>query len=183
MSMINFIDENSYSLIIKLMSMGMTKFMLFISYLGSATALIILTIGFIILLKNKTNSTSVAINLILVFLLNRLLKIIIARPRPEVLKIVQEKGYSFPSGHTMVSTGFYGFLIYLIYKNIKSKKIKYPLIVTLAILILLIGISRVYLGAHYATDVIGGWIIGTLYLAFFIKYAYKKILKKSKKVF
>ena len=174
MSMINFIDENSYSLIIKLMSNGMTRFMLFITYLGSATALIILTIGFLLLLKNKKNSMLIAINLILVFLLNRILKIIVARPRPEVLKIVQEKGYSFPSGHSMVSTGFYGLLIYLIYKNVENKKIKYPLIVALSILILLIGISRVYLGAHYATDVIGGWIIGALYLAFFIKYVQNK---------
>ena len=106
----------------------------------------------------------------------------------------------------MVATGFYGFLIYLVYKNIKNKKIKYPLIVMLSVLILiyknvkskrikwisialllllpvLIGISRIYLGAHYATDVIGGWIIGIVYLAFFIKYAYKKMIKKSKKIF
>ena len=83
----------------------------------------------------------------------------------------------------MVATGFYGFLIYLIYKEVKNKKIKYPLIVFLSILILLIGISRIYLGAHYATDVIGGWIIGAVYLAFFIKYGYKKIAKKSKKTF
>ena len=66
---------------------------------------------------------------------------------------------------------------------VKNKKIKYPLIVFLSILILLIGISRIYLGAHYATDVIGGWIIGAVYLAFFIKYGYKKIVKKSKKTF
>ena len=74
----------------------------------------------------------------------------------------------------MVSTGFYGLLIYLIYKNVENKKIKYPLIVALSILILLIGISRVYLGAHYATDVIGGWIIGILYLVIFIKYVQNK---------
>ena len=83
----------------------------------------------------------------------------------------------------MVATGFYGFLIYLIYKNVENKKIKYPLIVMLSILILLIGISRVYLGAHYATDVIGGWIIGIVYLAFFIKYAYKKAIRRLKKTF
>ncbi|MGN1271416.1 MAG: phosphatase PAP2 family protein [Clostridia bacterium] len=182
MNMINFIDEKTYELIIKLMSNGMTNFMLFMSHLGSAITLIILTIGFILLLKNKINSKSIAINLILVFILNRILKFIIARPRPEVLRIVEEKGYSFPSGHSMVATGFYGFLIYLVYKNIKNKKIKYPLIVMLSVLILLIGISRIYLGAHYATDVIGGWIIGIVYLAFFIKYAYKKMIKKSKKI-
>lgn len=183
MNMIKFIDEKAYELIIKLMSNGMTNFMLLVSHLGSAITLITLTIGFILLLKNKINSKSIAINLILVFILNRILKFIIARPRPEVLRIVQENGYSFPSGHSMVATGFYGFLIYLVYKNIKNKKIKYPLIAILSILILLIGISRIYLGAHYATDVIGGWIIGIIYLAFFIKYAYKKITKKLKEVF
>lgn len=183
MNMINIIDETTYKLIIKLMSNGMTNFMVFMSHLGSAITLIILTIAFILLMKNKTNAKFIAINLILVFVINRILKFVIARPRPDVLKIVQESGYSFPSGHSMVATGFYGFLIYLTYKNIKSKKIKYPLIVLLSILILLIGISRIYLGAHYATDVIGGWIIGFIYLAFFIKYLYKKITKKLKKTF
>ena len=177
MNMINTIDTTIYELTIKLMNNGMTNFMLFMSHLGSAITLIVLTIAFILLLKNKTNSKFIAINLALVFIINRILKLTVARPRPEVLKIVQESGYSFPSGHSMVATGFYGFLIYLIYKNVENKKIKYPLIVMLSILILLIGISRVYLGAHYATDVIGGWIIGIVYLAFFIKYAYKLSIK------
>lgn len=73
----------------------------------------------------------------------------------------------------MVAIGFYGFLIYLIYKKIENKKIKYPLIGLLTVLILLIGISRIYLGVHYATDVLGGFIIGFIYLTLFIKYMYK----------
>lgn len=183
MNIINVIDETVYGLITKFMSNGITNVMLFVSHLGSAITLIVLAIAFILLMKNKINSKCITINLILVFLLNRILKWAIARPRPEVIKIIQETGYSFPSGHSMVSTGFYGFLIYLIYKNIKNKKLKYPLIVLLSILIVLIGISRIYLGAHYTTDVIGGWIIGIVYLAFFIKYVYKKVLKKLKRVF
>ena len=90
------------------------------------------------------------------------------------MKLVKEGGYSFPSGHAMVSFGFYGFLIYLAYKKINNKKIKYPLIISLALLILLIGISRIYLGVHYATDIIGGFIIGFIYLIVFIKYFYNK---------
>ena len=199
MDMINTIDEIAYELMIKLMSSGMTNFMLFMSHLGSAITLIVLTIAFILLLKNKTNSKFIAINLVLVSAINRILKLVIARPRPEVLQIVQESGYSFPSGHSMSAMIGYGLLvlevqksslkykkvieIFLMYKEVKNKKIKYPLIVFLSILILLIGISRIYLGAHYATDVIGGWIIGAVYLAFFIKYGYKKIVKKSKKTF
>ena len=174
MSIINAIDENIYNWIIKLMSSNTTAIMIFISYLGSAVTLITLTIGFLIILKNRKISKYITINLILVFLLNRLLKLIIGRPRPNVLRIVYEGGYSFPSGHAMVSMGFYGFLIYLIYKNIKNKKIKYPLIIILSSLILFIGISRIYLGVHYATDVIGGFIIAVLYLVLFIKFIYKK---------
>ena len=88
MDMINTIDEITYELMIKLMSSGMTNFMLFMSHLGSAITLIVLTIAFILLLKNKTNSKFIAINLVLVFVINRILKLVIARPRPEVLQIV-----------------------------------------------------------------------------------------------
>ena len=174
MEIINTIDTAIYNLIIKLLSTYTTAFMMFVSHLGSAVVLITLTISFLLLLKNKKDSRCIALNLILVFLLNRILKFIIARPRPEILRLVPEDGYSFPSGHAMVSMGFYGFLIYLIYTKVKNKKVKYPLVVFLGLLIILIGISRIYLGVHYFTDVIGGFIIAILYLIVFIKNIYNK---------
>lgn len=174
MNLINTVDQTIYNLIINLMNSNTTAIMMFVSYLGSAVILIVLSIGFIFLLKDKRDSKYISINLVLVFLLNRILKYIIARPRPQVLRLVQENGYSFPSGHSMVSMGFYGFLIYLIYIKIKNKKIKYPLIMLLSVLIFSIGISRIYLGAHYATDVIGGFIIAVIYLIIFVKYIYNK---------
>ncbi len=173
MHIIKSIDESLYNLIIHLMSSNVTAIMIFVSYLGSAVTLITLTIGFFIILKNKRDSKYISLNLVLVFLLNRILKLIIGRQRPTVLRLVLEDGYSFPSGHSMVSMGFYGFLIYLIYINIKNKKVKYLSIAFLSFLILFIGISRIYLGVHYATDVIGGFIIALLYLIIFIKYMYK----------
>jgi len=157
-----------------MLSPGATAVMTFISFLASAVTLITISIGLIFLIKNKKYPKLIALNLIIVFILNRILKWIIARPRPERLKLVLEDGYSFPSGHSMIAFGFYGFLIYLIYKNFKNNKIKYPLIVFLALLILSIGISRIYLGVHYVTDVIGGFIIAYLYLIVFIKYFCKK---------
>ncbi|MDO5556120.1 MAG: phosphatase PAP2 family protein [Clostridia bacterium] len=170
MHLINIIDTNLYNIIIKMFSQNVTAIMTFIAYLGSAITLITFSLEFIFLFKNKKYPIFIILNLISVFILNRILKLIIARPRPQVLILALENGYSFPSGHAMVSFGFYGFLIYLAYKNIKNKKIKYPLIVFLSILILLIGISRVYLGVHYATDVIGGFAIGFIYLVFFVKF-------------
>ena len=180
MSIINLIDTSVYNLIIKLMNTNTTAIMICISYLGSAITLITLSMAFIILLKNKKNASYIVLNLALVFLLNRILKTIVARPRPSVLRLVVENGYSFPSGHAMVSMGFYGFLIYLIWVNIKNKKAKYPLIVLLSLLIISIGLSRIYLGVHYFTDVIGGFIIAMLYLVIFIKFLYKRNDKMKK---
>ena len=104
------------------------------------------------------------LNLILQSLLNVLLKNILQRPRPTEYRIIDESGYSFPSGHSMASMAFYGFLIYLIYKNIENKKIKYIAISMLSILIVAIGISRIYLGVHYTSDVIAGFLVSIFYL-------------------
>lgn len=167
--MINIIDTSIYNLIFKLYSIQTTFIMTFISHLGSATVLILLCLVFAIVLKDKKMSLIISINLATVYLTNVLIKTIVARPRPEVLRLVYETSYSFPSGHAMVATGFYGLLIYMAYKKIKSKELKSGIIAFLSILIFLIGISRIYLGAHYATDIIGGFIIGILYLVIFIK--------------
>lgn len=174
MNLINEIDNAVYNFITQTMNQNLTGIMIFASFLGSAITVIVLSLGFIFLLKNKKDAKYITINLALVFLLNRIIKLIVARERPSVLRLVSEEGYSFPSGHAMVSMGFYGFLIYLSYKNIKSRKIKIPLIILLSMLILLIGISRIYLGVHYATDVIGGFIIGILYLVMFVRFTYKR---------
>ena len=114
MNFISIIDETIYNLIIKMLNTNVTAVMMFISYLGSAVTLITLSIAFLLLFKNKKYPKFIILNLVLVFILSRILKLIIARPRPQVLKLVLENGYSFPSGHSMVSMGFYGFLIYLI---------------------------------------------------------------------
>lgn len=152
--MINTIENSIYEWLIKLMSPTTTAIMVFTSFLGSAITLITLSIAFIFLIKDKKYSKLIIINLVVSFILNRILKLIIARPRPPRLQLVLESGYSFPSGHSMVSFAFYGFLIYLINKKVKSKKIKYSSIIFLSLLILCIGISRIYLGVHYVTDVL-----------------------------
>ena len=81
----------------------------------------------------------------------------------------------------MISFAFYGFLIYLIHKNVNNKKLKIIFNVFLSILILAIGISRVYLGVHYITDVIAGFMFALIYLILFINFIYKKDLFKLKK--
>ena len=140
----------------------------FITNFGGAIFFIALTIVLLILIKNKKIGISIFSNLVIVTILNQLLKAILQRPRPTEYRIVEETGYSFPSGHSMVSMAFYGYLIYLIYKYVKNKYIKWISIVLLSILVCSIGISRIYLGVHYTSDVLGGFLISMSYLVIYI---------------
>jgi len=150
----------------------------FITNFGGAVFLSIATIALLLLIKNKKIGLSIFSNIVIITILNQLLKRILRRPRPTEFRIVEETGYSFPSGHSMVSMAFYGYLIYLIYRYIKNKYIKWLLIVLLSILICLIGISRIYLGVHYTSDVLGGFLLSISYLVVYISLI-KKILSEE----
>jgi undecaprenyl-diphosphatase len=150
----------------------------FITNFGGAIFLSIATIALLVLIKNKKIGLSIFSNIVIITILNQLLKRILRRPRPTEFRIVEETGYSFPSGHSMVSMAFYGYLIYLIYRYIKNKYIKWSLIVLLSILICLIGISRIYLGVHYTSDVLGGFLLSISYLVVYISLI-KKILSEE----
>ena len=107
-------------------------------------------------------------NLFIITVFNQLFKFILQRPRPSNYNIITEKGYSFPSGHSMVSMAFYGYIIYLVYKYIKNKYLKWIIISILSLLIISIGISRIYLGVHYTSDVLAGFLISISYLVIYI---------------
>ncbi len=154
---------------------SITPYMKIITNFGGATCLITITILLLILIKNKKIGLITLTNLVLITILNQMLKIVLKRPRPTEFRIINETGYSFPSGHSMISMAFYGLLIYLIYKKIKNKYLKATLIIILLLLILAIGISRIYLGVHYVSDVIGGFLISISYLIVYIKLIKKKL--------
>ena len=157
-----FIKEN-------LISDEITNYIKIFTNLGGALVLIILSLILMFLLKNKKDGLAILINLITSFLLNLLMKIIFLRERPGVNNwLVEEIGYSFPSGHATVSMAFYGFLIYLAYIKIKNRQTKYWIISILSIVILFIGVSRVYLGVHYLSDILGGFLFSIFYLVIFI---------------
>ncbi len=150
-----------------------------ITNFGGAIFLIATTVVLFILIKNKKIGIAITTNLVLVALLNQLLKNILQRPRPTEYRIIQETGYSFPSGHSMASMAFYGYLVYLIYKYVENKNIKWILITLLSILICSIGISRIYLGVHYTSDVLGGFLISISYLVIYISAINKFLLDKE----
>ena len=152
----------------------------FITNFGGAIFIAGVAIFLAIIIKNKKIGISILANLVIITGLNQLLKRILQRARPTEYRIIQETGYSFPSGHSMISMAFYGYLIYLIYKNVKNKYIKWISISLLSILICLIGISRIYLGVHYTSDVLGGFLISISYLVIYIS-AVNKFLVEDKK--
>lgn len=158
-----------------------TPIMKIVTFFGGATCLIGLTIILFIIIKNRKIGLLIGINLIIITILNQLFKFILQRPRPTEYRIINESGYSFPSGHSMISMAFYGFLIYLIYKYVKNKKLKYISITLISILIIFIGISRIYLGVHYTSDVLAGFLFSISYLIIYVLIANNKVLNKNSK--
>ena len=152
-----------------LMSDKLTPIIKIITQLGGTMWLIIMAIILSLTIRNKKIVKSIALNLTLSALVNYIVKQIVRRPRPlEEYRLIKENGYSLPSGHSMVSMAFYGFLIYLIYKYVKNLYLKIALISILSLIILMVGISRIYLGVHYTTDVLAGFIVAISYLIIYI---------------
>ena len=165
---ISFIDSSVYNFLISFKNDSLTNFFSFITKFSNVAFLVIFVLIVLLILRNK-DAVFVIFNLIFLRLLNYVIKIIIKRDRPNILRLIKIGEYSFPSGHAMISMGVYGYLIYLIYKKIKNPYIKYLGIIILSLLIILIGISRIYLGVHYFSDVVAGYTLSLIYLIIFIR--------------
>ena len=95
-----------------------------------------------------------------------LFKHLFQRPRPDLERVIAETGYSFPSGHAMVSLCFYGMAAFLLIRALKSWRQRMAVFTVALCLVVAIGISRIYLGVHYPTDVIAGYAAGFMWLFF-----------------
>jgi undecaprenyl-diphosphatase len=94
------------------------------------------------------------------------LKYAFHRARPEPFFAMAPETYSFPSGHALFSTCFYGALAGLLAANVKGASLRAAIWVAAGMLVLAIGLSRVYLGVHYPTDVIGGYLVAISLVCF-----------------
>lgn len=162
----------------------LTSFFKVFTFFGEAKLLIPLggigaIIGFFVL-KDRKRSFCYISNLIVIAILNWTIKHIIQRPRPELsLRLVEEDGYSFPSGHAMITTAFYGLIIYYAWNHIQSKLWRNMVCIGFTLLIVMIDFSRVYLGVHYLSDVLAGSLISIAYLIIAVEIAKKFIFKKE----
>jgi membrane-associated phospholipid phosphatase len=145
-----------------------TNVMLFFTLLGTHIFLIpanvVLVAYFLFIRKQRWYSIKIPVVAISSLLLMFSLKYLFRRTRPLTPLLEHAKGYSFPSGHALMSFTFYGLLIYLTWLNIKNAWLKWLCITGLVLLIFAIGLSRVYLRVHYASDVVAGYCMGFIWL-------------------
>lgn len=141
-----------------------TAFFRFITDFGYVQILLILLVIILIVFHKYRFAYILPIHVTISVIFNMILKNIFARPRPEMIRLIDEVGFSFPSGHAMVTMVAYGYLIYVVHHYIQQKWLRYSLIAFLVFIIVSVGLSRIYLGVHYLTDVLAGYSISLFYL-------------------
>ena len=146
-----------------------------ITFFGDYYIPILIIVCIFIFNKNKYHSCVNLVNYLSVLLVTFVAKIVVNRTRPDFNLISIPDKYSFPSGHTLTSIVFYTFLCYVATKNRKTQKYLLPLII---VIILLISTSRIYLGVHYFSDVIGAIIISIPLLLMNINIYNKHVKEK-----
>lgn len=159
----------------------LTGFLKIFTHLGSFYTLALLSVIGVLLIwfvmKNKRLSAFYAGAFAVVCISNFVIKQIVRRIRPEHLMIIEETGFSFPSGHAMMTFAFFALAIHFIFKFIKNRPLKISLISVFSFVIALIGFSRIYLGVHYLTDIIAGFLISFVIVMIFIMLYNTKIFQ------
>ena len=160
-------DIRVYNLIALNINESLTNFFKIMTFLGEGVSIASYCIIALIVsyyLKKKNIGLIIAGCVTFNSLFSEVIKRIMQRARPEILRLINESSYSFPSSHTLASVSLCGILIYLIYRSDLNKSMKAISTIFLVLFPILIGISRIYLGVHYASDVLGGALIAIILL-------------------
>lgn len=160
--------------------------MKFVSILGNGTSVVILVIFLVIFgyVIGKRHASLVLIGSTMGgLILSFVLKVIVSRPRPDPSLISQIGNFywldSFPSGHVLGAVSLYGFLFYIAYTQLKRNIIKKVIMGFCILVIILMGLSRIYVGAHWLSDVLGAYLIGFVWLSFNV-FIYQKLNSRIK---
>lgn len=155
--------------VVRLRSEPLTEVMNGFTGLVSIPVLLVMTLIVAAFAPGKAPGRCVAVNLACAVALNAALKQIVQRPRPDGFRLIAETGYSFPSGHSMVSMAFFGLLVWMIWTYERDRLWRNVWCVLMSLVIVMVGASRIYLGVHYASDVIAGFCVSLIWLAFYTK--------------
>lgn len=175
------IDDPIRNAVISMRNDWLTVIMKAITYMGNWQTITLICLVLLIVKKTRiAYGVPLSIGSLFVSLANKGIKAIVLRPRPdEAMFLIEQGGWSFPSGHAITSMFFFGMLIWLIRRNVKN--IRYANILTVLFIVpmILIGISRVYLGVHYPTDVLAGWCLGILVISVMTSIIESSTIKKQ----
>jgi undecaprenyl-diphosphatase len=142
-------------------SPGLTSVMLGLSWIGGTGAVIVISLvsmlTMYVVLKHRIELVFFVVSVLGSYGLNMLLKWLFHRERPDFHRIIQVEGFSFPSGHAMQAFALYATLTFLLWRHVPSRAGRAVLVAVSALLMLAIGTSRVYLGVHYPSDVLGSY--------------------------
>lgn len=164
------LDEAAYMLIVEhLRTDWLTPIMESISALATPVTLLVMLLLIVAFAPGRRPGACCALNLALVVVLNQVLKLLVQRPRPEGFRLAAETGFSFPSGHSMAAMAFFGLLIWMVWHYERDRAVRIGCSVALAALIVAVGVSRIYLGVHYASDVVAGFCVSLAWLAFYTR--------------
>lgn len=177
--------DNFYDpVIMSLRTPGMNTFMEFFTYLGNWQTIVIICL--LLLAYDKTRKTyGIPLTTVAAFscIVNKIFKVIVAKPRPDVANmLIEQGGYTYPSGHTTTFVAVLFFLAYLLYKNMKNQYASLFYIVLFNIMAIAMAFSRVYLGVHHTSDVIAGFLLGLLCFCLISQFFYphKKEVEKMR---
>lgn len=166
------LDRAAYWLIVQhLRTPWLTPVMESFSALATPVSMLVVLVVVAAFAPGKRPGWCCAVNLGLVVLINQVLKFIIQRPRPDGFRLATVSGFSFPSGHSMAAMAFFGLLAWLVWRYEKDRRQRALLVAAFALVIVMIGVSRIYLGVHYASDVIGGFCLSVIWLALYTHIA------------
>lgn len=164
------LDAAAYALIVQqLRADWLTPFMEAFSALATPVSLIAFLLMIAAFAPGRRPGACCALNLVLVVALNQALKFLIQRPRPEGFALATESGFSFPSGHSMAAMAFFGLLVWMVWHYQRDKTLRWGCAGAFSLIIVLIGLSRIYLGVHYASDVLAGFCVSLAWLAVYTR--------------
>ena len=175
------LDYYAYRIfVVRMRRAWLTPIMQSISELALPAVLVVMLLAVQAFAPGRSPGLFAAFNLVGVVLVNQVFKFIVQRPRPEGFRLIAESGYSFPSGHSMVAMGFYGLLAWMAWHYERDPIVRRVSVAGFGLVIALIGISRVYLGVHYASDVIAGFCLSAAWLALYTTIVAPILLPEKK---
>lgn len=169
----------------------LTLIMKAFTWIGSAYVVAPVTlIGFLVLyfkLNRRPQALLLTVVIVGTVVLNSLLKIYFQRERPEIHRILDANGFSFPSGHTMMAFSLYSILGYIIWKSVKTRSGCFIIVLVASLMTILIGVSRIYLGVHFPSDIVGGllasglWVTISVMVYSFFQHRNKNLFARTKR--